>query len=215
MELIATRKSRSLIMSLQSEDKVHNLLIKLRKHHRDTGSHSVRVGIMSIALGESYSLDEHNLRFLGYGGLLHDIGKLEVPAWLLDKSGVLGKEEQMILHEHPRKGYEILAKFYPPEVKHLVVAHHEFKADSYPRSGNDRRKDQRNSSDRRKADVSFLGQLIALADIYDTLSSKRPYKPALPFSQVREIMRNQFTGDDEHLENLIRLYEQHIFKHHN
>jgi len=213
MELIATAKSRSLIMSLLKEEKVHKLLQRLREHHKPTYHHSIRVGIMSAALGGPYSLDDDSLRLLGYGGLLHDIGKIDIPGWILDKPGTLGEKELQLLHEHPRNGHNILAKFSPPEVRNLVVAHHEYKLSSYPRSG-DRRALQRDSSDRRAVDVSLLSQLIALSDIYDALSSERAYKPALPFFQVKEIMEKQYTGDHIHLETLVGLYKQHVFKYH-
>ncbi|MBI2573722.1 HD domain-containing protein [Candidatus Woesearchaeota archaeon] len=114
----------------------------LRSYHPDSYRHVVRTGRFAIHLGEQMGLDDARLLGLGYGGALHDIGKLGVSHCILAKPGPLNDEEYGRMREHPRIGFNELGDFSIAQVPLMVVAHHEFQSRSYPR-GRQRREMER------------------------------------------------------------------------
>src|SRR4051794_12112349 len=112
---------------------------------------------------------EQRLLKLGLGLLLHDIGKLAVPATILEKPGALTPEERAIVQTHPEAGAELLdsAKF-SPLVRAIVREHHErWDGLGYPRK-------------LAGTQINELARIGAVADVYDAITSERPYKPARP-----------------------------------
>src|SRR4051812_4051004 len=112
---------------------------------------------------------EQRLLKLGLGLLLHDVGKLAVPAAILEKPGALTDEERAIVSTHPDTGAELLgsAKF-SPLVRAIVREHHErWDGLGYPRG-------------LAGTQVNELSRICAVADVYDAVTSERPYKPARP-----------------------------------
>jgi HD-GYP domain-containing protein (c-di-GMP phosphodiesterase class II) len=112
------------------------------------------------------------------------------------------------LNEHARLGFLALESFKPEIVKHIVVAHHEYQNKPYPRNGIDRRKTERSGPDRRsnRSQVEALAQIVAVADMFDALTSQRSYKEALKKSDTETILRNQFTGDALYIDQVLRRY---------
>jgi HD-GYP domain-containing protein (c-di-GMP phosphodiesterase class II) len=145
---------------------------------------------------------------LGYAGLLHDAEKVRIPIDLLSKDTGFNAREEEIVREHPRLAFEKLRDFEYDVVREIVVAHHEYKSDPYPRKGTDRRKKSRSSTDRRQnnAGVPRLAQLVAIADMFDALISNRSYKESLSKSKTEIILRNQFTGDHKYIDQVLLRY---------
>ncbi|MBL8985629.1 MAG: HD domain-containing protein [Gemmatimonadetes bacterium] len=132
-----------------------------------TAGHSERVTGIAIQIGKSMGLDERELELLHRGGLLHDIGKIGVPASVLDKAGPLTPEERAVVERHPIIGAEILAPMpIFAGVVPLVRWHHEaLNGTGYP---------DRLAGDRIPRNV----RVLTVADVFDALTSERPYRAA-------------------------------------
>ena len=201
-------ESAVLVSKLVQEDKVRTLLDKFKSDQRSIYEHSLRVAILSLDLGFENQLDQPDLSYLGYAGLLHDIGKVSLPADVLSKRTVLNSTDRASLNEHARLGFLALDNFEPEIVKQIVVAHHEYQKKPYPRNGIDRRKTERSGADRRsnRSQTGALAQIVAVADIFDALTSQRSYKEALSKSDTETILRSQFTGDALYIDQVLRRY---------
>jgi putative nucleotidyltransferase with HDIG domain len=125
-------------------------------------------------------LPQDKLDNLHRAGLLHDIGKLGTPAELIDKSDRLTAEEQQIVNEHPSIGERILEPIEAyAEIIPIVRQHHEwFNGKGYPEG--------------LAGEAINLGaRILAVADVYDALSSERPYRAAMDPDQVLQIMKEK------------------------
>jgi putative nucleotidyltransferase with HDIG domain len=142
-----------------------------------TAGHSERVTELALKIGRGLGLTAHELEILHRGGLLHDIGKIGIPAAILDKSAKLTEEEFSLMREHPRKGARILEPIPAyAEVIPIVLQHHEwYDGTGYP--------------DGLAGDaISLGGRIFAVADVFDALSSDRPYRAGLDRSRVMEMI---------------------------
>ncbi|MEO8201276.1 MAG: HD domain-containing phosphohydrolase [Gemmatimonadota bacterium] len=131
-----------------------------------TAGHSERVTQLSLLIGKELGLSAREQDMLHRGGLLHDIGKIGIPPRLLEKPARLTPEEILIVQSHPVVGSRILAPISVfQDIIPIVLHHHErFDGTGYP--------------DRLAADaIPLLARVIAVADVYDALVSKRPYRP--------------------------------------
>ena len=197
-------KSKELLGALLKEGAISKYLSLLREHHLETYQHSIRVGLLCLDMGLELNLTPVELRLLGHSGVLHDIGKRRIPKRVLSKSAPLNPTEKEVMRGHPRLSFLELDNTEYEIVRAVVVTHHEFKVNPYPRGGADRRKGRHKRAERRSRSdfVEALGQIVAVADIFDALASRRAYKPPLPKEEIGEVLREQFTGD-EHLVKMI------------
>lgn len=143
-----------------------------------TKGHTVRVAEKAVALGKALQLPNDKLRVLARAGLLHDIGKLGIPDSILLKPGPLTAEEFRAMKEHPHLGLEILQRVgsLEREIK-VVKAHHErMDGAGYPDGV-------------AGEELPIEARVVAVADVWDSLSSNRPYRKALPVEQVQEILK--------------------------
>lgn len=141
-------------------------LARLKTADDYTYMHSVAVCALMIALAKQLGLDEELTRRLGIAGLLHDLGKALMPMDVLNKPGKLTDEEFAIIKTHPEEGYKLLlGSTGADEIALDVVLHHHEKTDGsgYPK----RLKD---------AEISLHAKMGAVCDVYDAITSNRPYK---------------------------------------
>lgn len=141
-------------------------LARLKTADDYTYMHSVAVCALMIALSKQLSLNEAQTRSAGIAGLLHDLGKALMPMDVLNKPGKLTDEEFAIIKKHPEEGYKLLlASTGADEIALDVVLHHHEKTDGsgYPK----RLKD---------AEISLFAKMGAVCDVYDAITSNRPYK---------------------------------------
>jgi putative nucleotidyltransferase with HDIG domain len=137
--------------------------------NRATLEHACRVQENAVVLAAALNLtDPYLLRAIAAGGLLHDIGKLAVPEYLLDKPGPLEPDEFDQVKRHARFGAEMLACVNSPDVLAAIVRHHHenWNGTGYP----DRLAD---------AAIPLGARVVAIIDCYDALTSDRPYRRAL------------------------------------
>lgn len=134
-----------------------------------TRGHSERVGAMSRALALRIELSHGEAEAVAQAGLLHDIGKIGVPEGVLRKPGPLDEQEWEVMRRHPIVGAQIVAPFDFLGVGGMVIRHHHERMDGsgYP--------------DGLAGEAIPLGaRIVAVADVYDALTSDRPYRRALP-----------------------------------
>lgn len=145
-----------------------------------TRGHSVRVGKLSAALGRGLGLPPSQLQHLEVGGYLHDIGKIGVRDHVLLKPGALTPEERKMIELHPKIGLAILAPVdLPREVTAIVGGHHErLNGTGYP---------LRLSAE----ELSIFPRIVAVADVYDALTTDRPYRRAMPTEEALRIIHRE------------------------
>lgn len=161
-------------------------LARLKTQDDYTFMHSVAVCGLMIALGRQLGLDQHQIRDAGMAGLIHDLGKAMVPLEILNKPGKLTDEEFNLVKAHPRHGYDMLVEGAGVgEVSLDVCLHHHEKVDGsgYP--------DRLNSET-----ISLFAKMGAVCDVYDAITSDRPYKagwdPAVSIRKMNEWSKGHF-----------------------
>jgi putative nucleotidyltransferase with HDIG domain len=134
-----------------------------------TKEHSEGVAQLSYYLGKTLSLPEDSCELLELAGLLHDIGKLRVPDELLEKAGALSDTESCIMHRHSFDTYDILKNIKGMEsVASWAAQHHErVDGSGYPNMSG-------------KHEISMEARILAVADVFQALAQRRPYRDALP-----------------------------------
>jgi hypothetical protein len=130
-----------------------------------THGHSERTARTAVQLGLRLGLDEDNLRAVARGGYLHDVGKITIPDAILNKPGRLTPDERAVIETHPLTGYELVAAAPAlGEVLGAVRHHHErWDGGGYP-------------DGLRGADVPLIARVVAVADVWDALTSDRAYR---------------------------------------
>lgn len=183
---------QNIIRDMQSiaEDLVENILsnknilvnlVDIKTLDNYTYQHSVNVTIISIILGLALGLNKKSLSELALGALLHDIGKTFVPKEILLKPSPLTPEEFEYIKRHPYDGYNYinLSPCVPTASKLIILQHHErCNGTGYP--------DGLTTND-----INMLANIVSIADVYDALTSKRPYKePMCPNDAFEYILSN-------------------------
>jgi len=180
----ATRRAVADVVDLILEDmETSHHLMMITSHDYYTYTHSVHVGILSICLAKNIFVrsDAHDLHELGAGFFLHDLGKVRIDQEIINKPGKLTDDEMREMKKHPDLGFKILyeTEQMTEESKIIVLQHHErYDGTGYPRGirGND---------------MHVYGKICSIADVYDALTTDRPYRRKLqPFEGLR-IMKEQ------------------------
>jgi putative nucleotidyltransferase with HDIG domain len=156
-------------------------LSMLKNYDNYTFTHSVNVAVISLTIGRACGLTEEQLRMLGLGGLLHDIGKLKVDLSIINKPGRLTAIEYDNMKRHPSLGAKIVGHMegIAPEAIDIVLGHHlGFDRKGYP-------------SDARPQGSLAMVDMATIADTYDAITTLRPYqRPVTPreaLSHMREL----------------------------
>jgi len=174
----AMLRNKALIDSLEEAETILFALAQsVERRDKYTGMHCERLATYSIALGRALGLPRHEQLALYRGGYLHDIGKIGIPDMILFKRGLLTDEEWQTMRLHTIRGEEICRpmKTLAP-VLPIIRSHHErWDGTGYP----DRLAGE---------DIPLLARILQVADIYDALTTARPYKPAFTHQHAIEIM---------------------------
>jgi len=172
-------------------------LTQVKDQDRYTAEHSLRVGILAIAFGRFLDFDEPELELLGLCGMLHDVGKVKIPDEILNKPARLTRIEFDIMKEHAPLGKDILLDQVGVDQLIIDTAHyHHERIDGkgYPEQLN----------------ASFLHKyvrMISIVDVYDAITSARPYKVGSPAFDALKILFSERGKhfDDELVEAFIRM----------
>ena len=150
----------------------------IAKRDSDTDAHNFRVAIYALRLGEKAGLGNRALRTLAKGALLHDVGKIGIRDAVLLKPGKLDEAEFQVMKTHVVHGVDIVDRArWLHDAKQVVHGHQEkFDGSGYPRG-------------LRGAEIPATARIFAIADVFDALSSKRPYKDPFPLEKVLATLR--------------------------
>ncbi|WP_353683242.1 HD-GYP domain-containing protein [Thermodesulfovibrio sp. 3907-1M] len=180
---------------LDEPDSIYSLL-SLKGYDYYTYTHSVNVGVLSTGLGIQIGLDRDALFKLGMGAILHDLGKSQIPHEILNKQGKLNDTEYNIIKQHVLFGYELLEnqKEFPKESLTAVLQHHEkLSGRGYPFG-------------LKEEEIKLFGRITAIADCYDALTTRRPYKPPLtPYFALSIIVKEKGDYNPELLKTFIKM----------
>jgi len=145
----------------------------------DTNSHNYRVSIYAARIGEEINLPNQTMRSLVKGSFLHDVGKIGIPDEILLKPGKLNDKEFEIMKTHVEHGREIIQRSkWLHDALDVVHFHHEkMTGRGYP-------------GGLAGEDIPIVARIFAIADVFDALTSKRPYKEAWSFEEAMEIMED-------------------------
>lgn len=147
---------------------------------KETEGHTLRVTELSEKLGRIMGINDEELVYMRRGALLHDIGKLGVPDAILLKPDKLTEEEWKIMHQHPKYAYDMIQPIeYLRPALDIPFCHHEkWDGSGYPRGlkGND---------------IPLTARIFAIVDVWDALTSDRPYRPAWEKGKVLEYVKEQ------------------------
>src|SRR5215475_5326047 len=171
-------EAESKILKAIKHSSLREWLTTVGCHHNDSYRHCLFVTGFAVAFAQHLGVREDDQRRLTRAALLHDVGKAFVPVAILDKKEALTDEEVAVVRQHPRRGYDALAKQggFPPEMLDVVLSHHELLDGSgYPQG---LRGDQ----------ISDIVRLTTIADIYAALIEKRAYRVPFTHSNAFAIM---------------------------
>jgi hypothetical protein len=184
LSLIANAASIALKNALRKEalekseiDTLILLINVIEARDKYTQGHSIRVGMYAAETARRLGFSEEDVTAIQYAGQLHDIGKIEVPDAILLKDGPLTSEEYEVMKHHPitsKRLVDHIAYFQP--ITGLFLHHHEhFNGRGYPEGiGGE--------------EIEIGARILAVADAFDAMTSKRPYRSALSLSKVFTIL---------------------------
>jgi putative two-component system response regulator len=158
---------------------IHRLSRAVEFRDEDTGEHIARISAIAARLARRAGLDVERCRLIERASPLHDVGKVAIPDHVLLKPGPLTLEERAIIETHAEIGHQLLDGSDSPALQlaaTIALTHHErFDGGGYPRGlvGEE---------------IPIEGRIVAIADVFDALTSDRVYRPAMSVDQAREIL---------------------------
>lgn len=201
LNLAENRMYRNKLMESSSSRNatIRTLARTLHEKSTETEAHTMRISLLSKALGSRLELRKDQLDELELLSLLHDIGKIGIPEYILDKPAKLSNDEWEIIKTHPEIGYRIAKS--TPALEHIadyILAHHE----KYDGSGYPNRLKAQN--------IPYLGRIITVVDSFDVMTHSRSYKKASDLSyaikELKACSGTQF--DPEIVKAFLKMIEE-------
>ena len=159
---------RSLSMAMHGDQEMILPLLQLKEFDEYTTTHSLNVSVLTMALAESLGLAAQDVRTFGIAGLLHDLGKVNVPQDILNKPGKLTDEERTVMQQHPVAGAKLIIESGRRLDLAAAVAHEHhimINGHGYPKRHYDR-------------DCHKASKVVHVCDVFDALRTRRPYRDA-------------------------------------
>jgi len=169
-------------LALQDEATIESIM-KIAAHDYYTHTHSINVSIYSLSLAKFLGLKDKDLEDIGMSSMMHDLGKSKVDAAIINKNGKLSDAEFTEMKNHPQRGYDIAINMGLKDKRILsgIRDHHEkLDGGGYPRGLKDKQ-------------ISLFARIIAVADVFDALTTKRSYKDAMRSFEAISIIKNQMS----------------------
>jgi len=216
-EYAAMGSARDITERMQTEEKLKESLQKLRTtinntlkamakilESRDpyTAGHQQRVAKLTKAIAERMGLNKDRVDCIYTAAVIHDIGKIYVPAEILSRPTKLNKSEFALIKTHPQIGYDILTSIdFPWPIAEIVLQHHErLNGSGYPRG-------------LKNGEIRLEAKILALADVVEAMSSHRPYRPAKSMDEtLSEIENNKgVLYDSQIVDVCLDIFRKHAF----
>ena len=163
-------------------DSIHRLVMASEFKDEDTGDHIIRIGEYASLMAAKLGQEDTYIETIGYAAPMHDVGKIGIPDKILLKPGKLDTEEFNIMKRHTLIGAKLLSASKSrilQMAEEIALTHHEkFNGKGYPHGI---------SGDK----IPLSGRIVAIADTFDALTSKRPYKKPYPPEMVFDIIRRE------------------------
>jgi HD-GYP domain-containing protein (c-di-GMP phosphodiesterase class II) len=183
---------------VRAGDPIGRLIGVLRRHDPSLPGHAVRVRRYASRLANALGLCRRLRRRIARAALLHDIGKVALPADILCKPGPLTPDELALVRRHPELGEALLTPWIPDvAVLAAVRSHHErFDGAGYP-------------DGLRGSAIPFAARVVAVADAFDAMTSTRPYHAAATVAEAVDVLRRESHGqfDPALVERFVQLVE--------
>ena len=179
-ELVGNLERSNLELRLAYNTTLEGWAKALEMRDFETQGHSHRVTELTIHLATEVGIPNNEIVHVQRGALLHDIGKMAVPDHILLKNGPLDDEEWEIMHQHPVYAYEMLSsiEFLRPAMDIPYYHHEKWDGSGYPHG-------------LKGEAIPLAARVFAIIDVWDALSSDRPYRPAWPQAEVLDHIRSQ------------------------
>jgi len=177
MEL-ARRLADKTVESITNNENAMVWLTLLKEKDEYTSYHSINVCVLSVLFGRHLGLTEGELKVLGLGALLHDIGKMRVPATILNKSSRLEPSEKALMRKHPEYGQAMLSESdrIPPQALDIIYSHHErIDGSGYPQG-------------LKGEQLGLFPMLVSIVDVYDAMTSDRAYHMRISPHEALNVM---------------------------
>jgi putative nucleotidyltransferase with HDIG domain len=161
------------------EDTLEGWAKALELRDKETEGHTQRVAVLTERLARALGVSDSALVHIKRGALLHDIGKMGIPDDILRKKGPLTEEERRIMEKHPLYAYEMLSQidFLLPALDIPYCHHEKWDGTGYPRG-------------LRGEEIPLAARIFPITDVWDALTSDRPYRAALPRNEVRQRIKD-------------------------
>lgn len=167
-------------IKVASLDTVYRLSRAAEYKDKDTGAHVERMSHYSSAIARGMALDDEFVEQILWASPMHDIGKIGIPDRVLQKPGKLDSDEWVIMKQHTGIGAEILKDASADFIKlaaDIALTHHEkWDGNGYPQG-------------LKGSDIALAGRIVAIADVFDALTSERPYKAPFPLEKALAIIK--------------------------
>jgi len=166
-------KQNAEILVKSMEDTIMAMAMIVETRDPYTAGHQRGVAQLAREIAKQMNLTDNVVNGVYFAGLLHDIGKISIPAELLSKPKKLTETEKLFIKSHPLIGYEILKNIkFPWNVAEAIIQHHErMDGSGYP-------------NQLKGTQISIEGRLLAVADVVEAMSSHRPYRPSLGINEA-------------------------------
>jgi PAS domain S-box-containing protein/putative nucleotidyltransferase with HDIG domain len=197
----ARQSTERLVRAMEHAIQAMTIVVEMRDPH--TAGHQQRATQLACAIAKEIGLSKEQISGLRLAGLIHDIGKVRVPAEILMNPDGLSEPEFMMIRAHPRLGYEILRTIdFPWPVAQIVLQHHErMNGSGYP-------------SGLSGEDIIMEARILGVADVVDAMASHRPYRAALGIDKaLAEISQNKgVLYDSKVVDACLTLFRDKKFK---
>jgi PAS domain S-box-containing protein/putative nucleotidyltransferase with HDIG domain len=176
-QLAAAWNKGKLTVKLQRtmEGTIQTIASIVEKRDPYTAGHQNRVSDLAAAIAREMDLSQEQIEGVRIAGIIHDVGKIHVPAEILTKPGKLTEIEYSLVRAHPAVGYELLKNIdFPWPLAEIVHQHHEkIDGSGYPRG-------------LKKDEILIEARILTVADVVEAMSSHRPYRPAMDIKYAKE-----------------------------
>ena len=174
-------KERTLKLRKALDGIIQTIALTVETRDPYTAGHQTRVAKIASAIAKEMRLEENQIEGVHIAGIIHDLGKISVPAEILSKPSRLTETEFSLIKEHPQVGYNIMKNIeFPWAIAKMVLQHHErLDGSGYP-------------SGLTGDEILKEAKIIGVADVVEAMASHRPYRPALGIEPaIREIKKNR------------------------